>query len=298
MKAELVRNRWLYAMLLPGIVFFIIFKYVPIWGLIISFQNYHPFLGVWGSEWVGFDHFVRFFHERSFWMLLRNTFVLALYNIVFFFPFPIVLALLLNEVRFRFMKRFVQSVLYIPHFISWVVVVGICYMLFSIQDGIVPYLMEVSGIKTINFLQSSEWFRFMITSQVIWKESGWSAIIFLAAMSSVDPQAYEAATIDGAGRMRKIWHVTLPAIRSTIVILLIIRLGSFLDVGFEQIFLMVNSVNRQVGEVFDTYVYTVAIQQGNFSYSTAVGLFKSVVGALLVYMSNLIARKYGEDGIF
>lgn len=296
--AEVVRNRWLYAMLLPGIVYFIVFKYLPMWGLVISFQNYHPFLGILKSEWVGLEHFTRFFGERSFWQLMRNTFLLALYNIVFFFPFPIFLAILLNELRMAAVKRFVQSILYIPHFISWVVVVGICYMLFTIQDGIVPYLMDSAGVTPINFLQSAEWFRFMITSQVIWKESGWSTIIFLAAISSIDPQTYEAATIDGAGRFRKIWHVTLPAIRSTIVILLIIRLGSFLDVGFEQIFLMLNSMNRQVGEVFDTYVYTAAIQQGNYSYSTAVGLFKSLVGALLVYLANCWARKYGEDGIF
>jgi len=298
MTAELIRNRWLYVMLLPGIIYFIVFKYLPMWGLIISFQNYHPFLGILKSEWVGFAHFTRFFSESSFWLLLRNTLLLALYNIIFFFPFPIILALLLNELRRAAVKKFIQSVLYIPHFISWVVVVGICYTLFTIQDGIVPYLMEKSGLEPINFLQSAEWFRFMITSQVVWKESGWSTIIFLAAISSVDPQAYEAATIDGAGRLRKIWHVTLPAIRSTIVILLIIRLGSFLDVGFEQIFLMLNSINREVGEVFDTYVYTAAIKQGNFSYSTTVGLFKSVVGALMVYAANYVARKYGEDGIF
>lgn len=295
---ELVRNRWLYLMILPGVLYFIVFKYVPIWGMVVAFQQYHPYKGVLGSEWVGLAHFARLFQEPSFWVLMRNTLLLALYNIVFFFPFPILLAVLLNEVRQAALKRFVQSVLYIPHFISWVVVVGICYMLFTVQDGVVPYLMEASGFKPIDFLQSSDWFRFMVTAQVIWKESGWSAIIFLAAISSIDPQAYEAATIDGAGRMRKMWHITLPALRSTIVILFILRLGSFLDIGFEQIFLMLNSVNRHVGEVFDTYVYTTAIQQGDFSYSTAVGLFKSVVGAVLVYLANAISRKYGEDGIF
>jgi putative aldouronate transport system permease protein len=244
------------------------------------------------------DHFERFFGDSDFWMLFRNTLMLALYNIVFFFPLPIILALLLNELRLEAFKRTVQTIIYLPHFISWVVVIGICYTFFTTQDGIVPHLMASAGMKPVDVLQSSAWFRTMVTSQVIWKEAGWGTIIFLAAISGVDPQQYEAAKIDGAGRIRRMWHVTLPAIRSTIIILLILRLGSFLDTGFEQIFLMLNSLNREVGEVFDTYVYTVAIQQGNYSYSTAVGLFKSVIGAILVIAANYGARKAGEDGIF
>ncbi len=296
--AVLMRNKWLYAMLLPGLIYFLIFKYLPMWGMFIAFQNYQPFLGILGSKWVGFAHFERFFSDSDFWMLFRNTLVLALYNIVFFFPLPIILALLLNELRLEAFKRTIQTIIYVPHFISWVVVIGICYTLFTIQDGIVPHLMTSTGLKPVDVLQSSEWFRTMVTSQVIWKEAGWGTIIFLAAISGVDPQQYEAATIDGAGRLRRMWHVTLPAIRSTIIILLILRLGHFLDTGFEQIFLMLNSLNREVGEVFDTYVYTVAIQQGNYSYSTAVGLFKSLIGAILVIAANYGARKAGEDGIF
>ncbi|MCU6709891.1 sugar ABC transporter permease [Paenibacillus sp. J5C_2022] len=294
----LVRNRWLYAMLVPGIIYFLIFKYLPMWGLVIAFQNYQPFLGITGSEWAGFRHFERLFSDPEFFKLFRNTALLAIYNIVFFFPLPIILALMLNEVRLEVYKKAVQTIVYIPHFISWVVVVGMFYTFFTIQDGIVPDLMSVAGMEKIDFLQSPDWFRTMITTQVIWKEAGWGTIIFLAAITGVDPQQYEAATIDGAGRFRRMWSITLPALRSTIIILLILRLGSFMDTGFEQIFLMLNALNREVGEVFDTYVYTAAIQQGDYSYSTAVGLFKSVIGAILVFLANYMAKKNEEDGIF
>ncbi|WP_238177847.1 ABC transporter permease [Paenibacillus contaminans] len=298
MLLTLARNRWLYAMLVPGIVYFLVFKYLPMWGLVVAFQNYQPFLGITGSEWAGFRHFDRFFSDPEFFKLFRNTALLAVYNIVFFFPLPIILALMLNELRLEVYKKAVQTIVYIPHFISWVVVVGMFYTFFTIQDGIVPSLMTAAGMEKIDFLQSPDWFRTMITSQVIWKEAGWGTIIFLAAISGVDPQQYEAATIDGAGRFRRMWHVTLPALRSTVIILLILRLGSFMDTGFEQIFLMLNALNREVGEVFDTYVYTAAIQQGDYSYSTAVGLFKSVIGAILVFLANYMAKKNEEDGIF
>ncbi|MDF2652359.1 MAG: protein lplB [Paenibacillus sp.] len=298
MLLTLARNRWLYAMLVPGIVYFLVFKYLPMWGLVVAFQNYQPFLGITGSEWAGFRHFDRFFSDPEFFKLFRNTALLAVYNIVFFFPLPIILALMLNELRLEVYKKAVQTIVYIPHFISWVVVVGMFYTFFTIQDGIVPNLMTAAGMEKIDFLQSPDWFRTMITSQVIWKEAGWGTIIFLAAISGVDPQQYEAATIDGAGRFRRMWHVTLPALRSTVIILLILRLGSFMDTGFEQIFLMLNALNREVGEVFDTYVYTAAIQQGDYSYSTAVGLFKSVIGAILVFLANYMAKKNEEDGIF
>lgn len=294
----LVRNKWLYAMILPGLVYFLVFKYLPMWGVLIAFQNYQPFLGILGSKWVGLDHFERFFGDSDFWMLFRNTLMLALYNIVFFFPLPIILALLLNELRLEAFKRTVQTIIYLPHFISWVVVIGICYTFFTTQDGIVPHLMASAGMKPVDVLQSSAWFRTMVTSQVIWKEAGWGTIIFLAAISGVDPQQYEAAKIDGAGRIRRMWHVTLPAIRSTIIILLILRLGSFLDTGFEQIFLMLNPFNKEVGDVLDTYVYYKGIQQSDFSFATAVGLFKGVVGLILVVTANYFAKKLGEDGLY
>lgn len=295
---DIVRDRWLYLILLPGVLYFIIFKYVPMFGLVMAFEDYKPHLGFMTSPWVGMKHFERFFSEPQFWMLFRNTILLAIYNLVFFFPLPIVLALMLNEVRIGIFKRFAQTLLYLPHFVSWVVAVGIFYVLFTTEGGVVNELIQKIGIEKIPFMLSEDWFRPMIISQSIWKEAGWGTIIFLAALSGVDLQLYEAARMDGAGRWRQLWHITLPAIRSTIVILFILRLGSFLDTGFEHIFLMLNSMNREVGEVFDTFVYMKGLTQGQYSYSAAVGMFKSLVGLVLVLGSNWIAKKFGEEGVY
>lgn len=294
----LMKDRWLYLMLVPGVLYFIVFKYLPMWGLVISFQDFKPYFGVFNSEWVGFKHFIRFFSEDAFWMLFRNTALLALYNLAFAFPAPIILALMLNEVRKELFKRSIQTLIYVPHFVSWVVVVGIFYMLLTTEGGIVNEMIAVLGGEKVPFLLSSEWFRPLITLQTIWKEAGWGTIIYLAALAGIDVQLYESARIDGASRWRQIWHITLPGIRSTIVILLILRLGDFLDTSFEQVFLMLNTMNRDVGEVFDTYVYTKGMTQGQYSYSAAVGMFKSVFGFVLVLGANWLARKFGEEGVF
>lgn len=288
----------LYIMVAPGLLYFLLFKYLPMWGMLIAFKDYLPYRGFWNSPWVGFKHFDRFFHDPVFWLLLKNTFVLAIYNIAFFFPIPILIALMLNELRVEWLKRSIQTAVYIPHFVSWVVVVGMVYTFFSSEGGIFTGMLAKAGFTAPNFLMSNDWFRPMIVLEVIWKESGWGTIIFLAALAGVDPTLYEAAKMDGASRLRQLWHITLPAIRSTIVILFILRLGNFLDTGFEQIFLMLNSTNRQVGEVFDTYVYVNGVQQGQFSFSTAVGLFKSLVGLCLVYAANKVAKKLGEEGVY
>ncbi|MFD0679581.1 ABC transporter permease [Paenibacillus sp. GCM10027630] len=285
-------------MVTPGLLYFALFKYLPMWGVLIAFKDYLPFRGFWNSPWVGFKHFDRFFHDPVFWLLFKNTFILAIYNIAFFFPIPIVIALMLNELRLEWFKRSIQTAIYIPHFVSWVVVVGMVYTFFSTEGGIITNMLVDAGMGKINFLMSNDWFRPMIILEVIWKESGWGTIIFLAALSGVDPTLYEAAKMDGASRLRQLWHITLPAIRSTIVILFILRLGNFLDTGFEQIFLMLNSTNREVGEVFDTYVYSNGVQQGQFSFSTAVGLFKSLVGLAMVLAANKLAKKMGEQGVY
>ncbi|MCU6795055.1 ABC transporter permease subunit [Paenibacillus sp. WQ 127069] len=295
---EMWKYRWLYLFMVPGIIYFFLFKYVPLWGVIMAFKNYQPFAGLMQSEWVGLAHFRRFFGMPEFWMLFRNTIVIGLYSLLIFFPITIVLALLLNEVRREMFKRFVQTLVYIPHFLSWVVIAGISYVLLTTEGGIINQILIAFGYKPAEFLTSEYWFRPLIVMQMIWKDAGWGTIIFLAALAGVNLQLYEAARMDGANRFQQLWHVTLPAIRSVIVILFILRLGSFLDLGFEQIFLMVNSVNRDVGEVFDTYVYRVGLQQGQFSYSAAVGLFKSVVGLVLVLMANKIAKWFGEEGIY
>lgn len=296
---NLWKYRWLYAFMLPGLIYFVIFKYVPFWGLIMAFKNYQPHLGLMGSEWVGLAHFKRFFEMDEFWQLFRNTLLLGLYNTVIYFPITIVLALLLNEIRSEVYKRSIQTLIYVPHFLSWVVIAGITYVLLTTEGGLVNGMITgITGGAPVEFLTSSEWFRPLIVLQMIWKDAGWGTIIFLAALAGVNLQLYEAARMDGANRFQQLWHVTLPAIRSVIVILFILRLGSFLDLGFEQIFLMLNAINRDVGEVFDTYVYRVGLLQGQFSYSTAVGLFKSVVGLILVIGANKLAKKFGEEGIY
>jgi putative aldouronate transport system permease protein len=268
------------------------------WGIVIAFQNYSPFLGVLGSEWVGFEHFKNFFQNPDFFRLLRNTFTFAVLDLVFFFPAPIILALLLNELRSQLYKRTVQTLIYVPHFMSWVIIASITYIFFTTSGGVVNEIVSYFYGKEINFLSAPEWFRPLIMGQIIWKETGWGTVIFLAALASVDQELYDAAIVDGAGRFRRLWHVTLPAVRSTIIVLLILRLGNFLDTGFQQIYLMTNSLNRDVADVFDTYVYFVGVTQGAYSYSTAVGLFKAVVGIILVLGANRLAKKMGQDGIF
>ncbi|MBD3860196.1 sugar ABC transporter permease [Bacillus sp. 28A-2] len=295
---QLLSQKFLYLMILPGFIYFIVFKYVPMWGLIIAFQDYQPFLGILGSEWVGFKHFIRLFTEPTFFILLKNTLILFAMNVVIFFPIPILLALLLNEVRLALFKKFVQTMIYIPHFMSWVIVVSLSFVLLTVDGGLINELIAFFGGEKINFLLSQEWFRPMYILQVIWREAGWSTIIYLAAITAVDPQLYEAAKMDGAGRLRQMWHITLPAIKSVIVVLLILKIGDTLELGFEHVYLLLNATNREVAEIFDTYVYTAGLKQGQFSYSTAVGLFKAAVGLILVMLANRLAKKFGEEGIY
>ncbi|MFP7293701.1 ABC transporter permease [Bacillus safensis] len=295
---QLISQKFLYLMILPGLIYFIVFKYVPMWGLIIAFQDYQPFLGILGSEWVGFKHFIRLFTEPTFFILLKNTLILFAMNVVIFFPIPILLALLLNEVRLALFKKFVQTMIYIPHFMSWVIVVSLSFVLLTVDGGLMNELIAFFGGEKINFLLSQEWFRPMYILQVIWREAGWSTIIYLAAITAVDPQLYEAAKMDGAGRLRQMWHITLPAIKSVIVVLLILKIGDTLELGFEHVYLLLNATNREVAEIFDTYVYTAGLKQGQFSYSTAVGLFKAAVGLILVMLANRLAKKFGEEGIY
>jgi len=295
---RLAKDRWMYIMLLPGILFFLVFKYGPMFGIMMAFQNYQPYLGFLKSAWVGVAHFKRLLTDPNFVMLFRNTFLLGIYNIVFYFPIPIVLSLMLNEVGGLKFKRTVQTMVYIPHFISWVVVAAITYMLFSVEGGIVNNILVSIGRPKVNPMLLPQWFKPMIILQLIWKESGWGTIIILAALAGVDPELYDAANADGAGRWRRLLHITLPSIRSTIVILLILRLCSFMEFSFEQVFLMINPVNRSAGEIFDTYVYSYGVVGGQYSYSAAVGLFRSVVSLALVLIANQTAKWSGEEAIF
>ncbi|CAM4268839.1 sugar ABC transporter permease [Paenibacillus tarimensis] len=298
LSKSLRKHKLLYLMILPGFIYFVIFKYFPMGGLIISFQDYQPFLGVSESPWVGFKHFERLFTEPTFVMLLRNTLLLFAMEIVFFFPLPILLAVMLNEVRHKLFKNSIQTMIYIPHFMSWVIIVSITYVFLNVDGGVVNQILEAMGLQKISFLTSPEWLRPMYIAQIIWKEVGWSTIIYLAAITVVDTQLYEAAEMDGATRLRKMWHVTLPAIRPVIITLLILKIGNTLELGFEHMYLLLNSLNREVGEIFDTYIYTAGLKNGQLSFSTTVGLFKGLVGLILVMAANRLAKKFGEDGVY
>ncbi|MEK3914772.1 sugar ABC transporter permease [Paenibacillus sp. FSL H7-0331] len=295
---RVIKNRAIYLMILPGFLFFIIFKYVPMWGLIIAFQDYKPYLGITGSKWVGLDNFQRLFEEPAFFRILANTLILFGMNLLFFFPVPILLALMLNEVRHSGFKRTVQTLVYIPHFMSWVIIVSITFVMLSMDRGIINEMLAAAGYDKINFLLNASWFRPTYILQVIWREAGWGTIIYLAAMAAIDPGLYEAAKMDGAGRLRQIWHITIPSVRGVIIVLLILKIGDVLELGFEQVYLLLNSANREVAEIFDTYVYTAGLKQGQYSFSTAVGFFKSIIGLILVMSANKLAKKAGEDGIY
>lgn len=296
--SRIVKHRTIYLLMLPGLLFFIVFKFGPLWGLLLAFKDYNPYLGFAGSEWAGFDHFTALFADPNFYVMLRNTLAINLLGLVFNFPVPIVLALMLNEIRHETFKRINQSIVYMPHFLSWVVVASMTYFILSADVGIINKIIVSWGGESVSFLSQVNYFWAMITAQSVWKEAGWGTIIFLAAMAGVDPQRYEAAVVDGANRWRQIWHITLPAIRPTIVILLVLRLGSMFDVGFEQVLLMMNPLVMSVAEVFDTYSYTRGILQGNVSVGVAVGMFKGVIGLILIVAANRIVKKMGQEGIY
>ena len=298
LRARIVGNPWLYLMLVPGLLYFALFRYAPMYGVTIAFQDYLPFLGLGGSPWVGLDHFERLFSGPDFGRILRNTLVLAFLNVVIAFPAPIIVALALNELRMRVLKRFIQSAIYIPHFLSWAIVAALTYLLFALDVGPITELVNRLTGGRFDFLADPDWFRPIIVLQTLWKTTGWGTIIYLAALAGVDRNLYEAAMIDGAGRARQLWHITLPAISSTVIVMFILTIGNFLDTGFEQIYLMTNALNREVADVFDTYVYFIGITQGAYSYSTAIGLFKSVVGLVLIFGANWLAKRLKQPGLF
>lgn len=297
-RVHFTQFKWLYLLLLPGIIYFLLFRYWPMYGAIIAFKDYVPFLGIQDSPWVGFAHFEDFFSSPDFGRLLANTLILALLSLVIAFPLTIIVALLLNEMRLMVLKRTVQTLIYVPHFLSWTVVASLTYLLFALDVG--PLFQLINGIlgTDVNFLADPAWFRPIIVLQDIWKNTGWGTIIFLAALAGVDQAQYEAAIIDGAGRFQRVWHITLPSIAPTIVVMLVLQMGQVLNTGFEQIYLMTNSLNRSVADVFDTYVYFMGITQGSYSYSTAVGLFKAVVGVVLIFGANWLAKRFTQAGIF
>lgn len=291
----------LYALVAPGILYYLIFYYIPMFGIIIAFENYSPFQGINGiftSEWVGFLHFKNFFSSYSFPQVMRNTLLLGLYNIIFGFPAPILLALLLNEVWHKRFKKWVQTISYLPHFLSMVVVVGILNLMLSSDGGILNEVVKFFGYEPIIFMGQEKYYRIVIMITQIWKQIGWESIIFLAAIVSIDTDRYEAAIIDGASKFKQIWHITLPGIMPIIAIMLILRMGNILNGNFELVLLTYSPSTIDVADIIDTFVYREGLVQMNFSYSTAVGVFKSVISAILLLSTNYIARKSGQNGIW
>lgn len=305
-RKAFMQHYWLYILMIPGILYMLIFNYTPMAGLVMAFEDFSPYNGdtaiqaLFGSPFAGLKYFEKLFTGPDFWRLLRNTLAISLANLIFAFPAPIILALLLNELRCKWFKRFSQTLVYIPHFVSIVIVAALTYQLFSTTDGVAYHmLVQVFGKQNApDIMSDPKLFSTMIVGQNLWKETGYGTIIYLAALSSVDTQLYEAAKIDGAGRWQLMWHVTLPAIRGTIILMLIMKVGSLLNTGYEQIFLMQNAMNRSVSDVFDTYIYTKGIVNGQYSLATAAGLFKSIVSMVMVVGANKIAKLFGETGLY
>ncbi len=297
MYARLYKHRWQYLMILPGVVLLFLFNYIPMIGIQVAFQDFQIGESIWSSSWVGMDNFT-FLHEPQFWIVVQNTLYISVLKFIFGFPAPILLALMINEVTHSGFKRFVQSVSYLPHFFSWIVVAYILQSFLTMDGGLVNQMVDKAGGEPIFFLGSTEWFRPMIISSGLWKETGWNTILYLAAITTIDPQLYEAAKVEGAGRMAQIRHITLPGILPTISIVLILSIPSLITVGMDQIYPLMNSANMEVADVLDTYVLRSGLQQGYFGMATAVGLLSSVIGLILVVMTNRFSRKMNGEGLW
>ena len=288
----------LYLLLFLPIAYFIIFKYIPMYGAAIAFQDYSIFKGVGGSEWIGFDNFRELFAMSQFYTVVRNTLLLNLLDLIFSFPAPIILALMLNELRVIWFKKMSQTILYLPHFISWIIIGGLVYQIFSNKGGLVNNMITALGFDSVPFLTEKNHWLLVYLGTGVWQSAGWGTIIYLAALTGINKELYEAAEVDGAGRWRKIWNITLPGIRSTIVVMLIMALGKIMTIGFERPFVMGNALVMDYAEVISTFVYKVGLQSAQFSLATTMGLFQALVGLFFVIGSNAIAKKMGEPGLW
>nr|WP_249866158.1 ABC transporter permease subunit [Paenibacillus konkukensis] len=296
-----IRKVWrLYVLIALPLIYIIIFKYIPMYGAQIAFKNFIVTKGIWGSEWVGLKHFIRFFNSYEFWRLMNNTIVLSVYSLVAGFPFPIILALSLNYVKNKLFKKSVQMVTYAPHFISVVVMVGLILEMLDPRNGIVNAALKLVGLQTVNFMGVPEYFKSIYVWSGIWQSVGFGCIIYLAALASIDPSLHEAAVVDGASKLRRMWHIDIPGIMPIAIIMLIMNTGHMLDVGFEKVLLMQNPLNLRTSEVIDTYVYKVGLtsQAINYSYSSAIGLFKSVINLILLVVVNKIAQKTKQASLW
>ena len=293
----IARTLPLYVMILPGLILLILFSYFPIYGVALAFQKFNPGLGVLKSPWVGLENFRHLFTLPDFWRITRNTLIIAISKTISLQVFAILLALMLNEIRSRMFKRSIQTIVYLPHFLSWVILGGLMLDLLS-STGLVNQMLRQLGTKPIIFLGSNDWFRPVLVVTYLWQEVGWSAIIYLAALTGIDPVLYEAANIDGANHLRQIQHVTLPGIRSTVLLVAILSLGSMLDAGFDQVLNMYNPVVYPTGDILDTYIYRAGLVSAQFSLATAVGLFRSIVRLILVAIGYWLADRYSDYRIF
>jgi putative aldouronate transport system permease protein len=296
-RTRLRRDRSLLLMTVPAIVLLVVFNYVPLFGLVTAFQDYDPLVGVWHSDWAGLDQFRQLFGDPLFWEAMRNTLYLSFVQLVLFFPIPIALALLLNSLFSERLRNVIQSVVYLPHFFSWVLAITIFQQMFG-GAGVLNQFLRRHDLPIWDVMTNPHTFALLVTSQAVWKEAGWGIIVFLAALAAINTDLYEAAAADGAGRFRRLWHITLPGLRGVIMLLLVLRLGNALTVGFEQFLIQRDAVGHDTADVLDTFSFYYGIATGNYSYGAAAGLFKGVISLLLIWGANKLAHAFGADGLY
>lgn len=297
MKKSFMRNWQLYVLLVPALLYFLIFHYIPMYGVQIAFKDFYANLGITGSPWVGFEHFIRFFDSYYFWRLLKNTIILNVYGLILF-PLPIIFALSLNELRNGAFKKWSQTLTYAPHFVSVVVVVGMLIAFLDPVTGLVNHVIVSLGGESVPFLTSPEWFRHIFVWSGQWQTLGWGTIIYLAALAGVNPELHEAAKVDGATRIQRIVHINIPSILPTVVVLFILNIGNFMAIGFEKVLLMQNSLNSETSDIIQTFVYETGLLEGQYSFAAAIGLFDSAINIILLITVNQIARKTSENSLW
>ncbi|GGD80154.1 ABC transporter permease [Paenibacillus nasutitermitis] len=292
------RNRWFYIMMTPGLIYYLIFNYLPMGGLLIAFQDYNLMKGIWGSPWVGFDNFRVIFNSPDFYIILKNTLIISVYRVVFGMLTDVGLALILNEIRSQWFKRTVQTITYGPYFLSWVIVYGLVFSFLAPEAGLISTWFKDMGWGALNLLTDKEFFRPLLIATDIWKSTGYGAIIYLAALATINQELYEAAVVDGAGRWKQLYHITLPGIRDVFILLMILRMGHILDAGFDQVYIFLNARVFETGDIIDTWVFRRGLEQLDFSVAAATGLFKSLIGLILILTVNRIAKRMNGSGIW
>ncbi|MNI18131.1 putative multiple-sugar transport system permease YteP [compost metagenome] len=295
---SIFRNRWFYMMMIPGLVYYFIFNYLPMGGLVIAFQDYNIMKGIWGSPWVGFDNFRVIFNSPDFFIIMKNTLLISLYRVVFGMLTDVGLALILNEIRAQWFKRMVQTITYGPYFLSWVIVYGLVFSFLAPEAGLISNWFKDMGWGALNLLTDKEFFRPLLIATDIWKSTGYGAIIYLAALATINQELYEASVVDGAGRWKQLYHITLPGIRDVFILLLILRMGHILDAGFDQVYIFLNARVFETGDIIDTWVFRRGLEQLDFSVAAATGLFKSFIGLILILAVNRLARRMNGSGIW